>query len=328
MSASAKFARWLFLAIALSAAAIASAQTYPTKPIRIIIPFQPGSLLDVVARLTGDKVGEALGQKAVVEFMGGGNGIVGAQYVAKAAPDGYTLLFTTPSSQITPVYLMRSVPYDPLKDFTPIALTGEPLVCLAVTPSRADSFTELMAQAKRNPGKMSFSSTGNGSVFHLIGEQVNQIMGINIVHVAYKNAVQAFPDLASGQLEMSYTACSVIAPFVKSGKVKLLVQILPPGMKGRSAQYPDVPAITEVLPDYQKPPSWFAYLGPARLPRAIVNRLNAEIVKSLDVPEIRSKLEESGLYIMRATPEQFEASYRAGFDIYAGAVKAAGLKPE
>ncbi len=315
------------LAAAASAASIA--QSYPVKPVRVIIPFQPGSTLDVVGHLTADKLTEALGQKFVVDFMGGGNGVVGAQFVARSAPDGYTLLLTTPSSQITPVYLLRSVPYDPRKDFTPIIANAEPVTCLTVAPSLGvASLKELIDLARRSPGKLSFASSGNGSVFHLMGEQMNQAAGIRIVHVPYKNAAQAVPDVAGGQPEMVYSACNNVRPFAASGKLKIIAQFLPAGVAGRFSRYPDVPSVTETLPNFKKPPSWIAYFGPAGMPSAVVARINAETVKALNTPEVRAKVEDAGLILIANTPEQFAAMYQAGFDIYADAVKAAGLKPE
>ena len=176
--------RFAAAVLACSAAILpiaACAQAFPAKPLRVIIPFQPGSTLDVVGHLTAGKMEEALGQKVVVEFMGGGNGVVGAQYVARSSADGYTLLLTTPSSQITPVFLLRSVPYDPRKDFTPIVANVEPVTCLSVSPALpVAGMKELVELAKKSPGKLSFASSGNGSVFHLMGEQVNRAAGIEI----------------------------------------------------------------------------------------------------------------------------------------------------
>ena len=316
-------------AAVLCAPHVLYAQSFPARPIHVIIPFQPGSTLDVVGHLTAGKMEEGLGQKVVVEFMGGGNGVVGAQYVARSAPDGYTLLLTTPSSQITPVYLLRSLPYDPRKDFTPIVANVEPVTCLTVSPALGvGNLKELIELARRSPGKLSFASSGNGSVFHLMGEQVNQVAGIRTVHVPYKNAAQALPDVSSGQPEMVYSACNNVRPFAASGKLKILAQFLPAGFPGRFARFPDVPSVTETLPDYQKPPSWIAYFGPAGVPQAVVSRINAAVVRGLNAPDVRSKLEEAGLFLIGNTPEQFKSMYQAGFEIYANAVKAAGLKPE
>ena len=318
-------------AVSLIAAAItsSSAQTYPVKPIRVIIPFQPGSTLDVVGNLTAGRLEQSLGQKVVVEFMGGGNGVVGAQAVTRAAADGYTLLLTTPSSQITPVFLLRSVPYDPRKDFTPIVANVEPVTCLSVSPALpAVNLKELVEYAKRNPGKLSFASSGNGSLFHLMGEQFNRAADVETLHVPYKNAAQALPDVAGGQPEMLYSACNNVRQFMQSGKLKVLAQFLPSGFQGRFSRFPEIPSVTETLPAYAKPPSWIAYFGPAGLPPAIVSRINSETVKGLNTPDVKEKLEAAGLFLIGNTPEQFAAMYQAGFDIYAAAVKAAGLKPE
>jgi tripartite-type tricarboxylate transporter receptor subunit TctC len=304
-------------------------QGFPGKPVRVIIPFQPGSTLDVVGHLTAGKMEEGFGQKVLVEFMGGGAGLVGAQYVSRAAPDGHTLLLTTPSSLITPVYLLRSVPYDPRKDFTPIVANVEPVTCLSVSPSLpVSSLRELIDLAKKNPGKLSFATSGNGSVFHFMGEQINRAAGIETVHVPYKNAAQALPDVSGGQPEMVYSACNNTRPFMAAGKLKVIAQFLPLGFSGRFARFPDIPSATETLPNYQKPPSWIAYFGPAGMPQAVVARINAEAVRAINSPDVKAKFEEAGLYPIGNTPEQFAVMYQAGFEIYANAVKAAGLKPE
>ena len=310
--------------------AVSCAQDFPLKPVKVVVPYSAGGPTDLMARAIAKYMAHATGQMFTIENRGGAGGTIGTAAVARSAPDGYTLLFTTPSSQITPVYLTRSMPFDPRNDFTPIAVTGEPVACLGVNPKvpGANSFRELMENARRSPAKMSFASSGNGSVFHLVGEQVNQIAGVNITHVPYKAAAQSFTDVVAGQLEMVYASCNSLQSFAAAGKMRLAVQILPAGIKGRSPRLAEVPSMTELLPDYVKPPSWFAYFGPAGISRTIVDRLNTEIVKSLDVPDIRARLEDSGLYIMRFSAGQFEATYREGFDTYAKAVKAAGLKPE
>lgn len=316
-------------AVCLAAPLACVAQAYPAKPIHLIIPFPPGSSLDLVARSVGGKIEEAMSAKLIIEHRGGGNGMVGAESVARSAPDGYTLMFTTPSSQVSPVYLTRGLTYDPIKDFTPIAGVVEAVTAIAVAPSfPANSIKELIDYARRNPGKLSYGSSGNGSYFHLLGEHFNNATGIDIVHTAYKNIATAVSDVAGGHLPMVYTAVASTRPLIAAGKMKVIGVFLPFGYPGRYPQMPQHASVNETLPDYRKPPSWFAYFGPAGMAGQQVTRLNSEILKGANTPEVKKILEEAGFVILSGSPQEFGALYRETFEVYGRIVKAAGLKPE
>ena len=313
----------------IAAPLLAFSQAYPVKPIRVVIPFPPGGSYDLISQLVKSKVDDVFGQRMIIDHVGGGNGMVGAEQVARSKPDGYTLLFTTPSSQITPVYLNKYVPYDPVKDFTPIAPTIEPVTCLAVHSSvPANSTKELIDYAKRYPKKLLFGSSGTGSFFHLVGELFKISENIDIVHVPYKNVATAASDTAGGHIPMTFIAVTSALPFVAQGNMKVLALLFPPGYTGRFSAMPNVPSITETLPDFEKPASWFAYFGPADMQSAVVQRLNVEIVKAINAPDLRPKLDEAGVVIIGTTAQQFASAYKAGFAAYAKITKAAGIVPE
>ena len=313
------------LALCLAAPLPVLSQTFPARPIRMIVPFPPGPALDLVARLVAIKMGESLGQPIVVENRSGANGAIGSELVARAAPDGYTLLAATASTHVTSVFLTRTLPYDPQKDFAPFPASVEPVTCLAVNASvPANSVKELIEYARRNPGKLSYGSSGVGSVFHMMGELFKQTTGVDIVHVPYKGGAPAMSDVAAGQVTMTLISVSSANPHMRRGKVKILATLEP----GRYAGLPGMPSIIESVPAFLKPASWFGFFGPAGLPQPIVARLNAEMVKALNAPEVRAKLEDVGFAVIGDTPEQFAALIRAGMRQYGAIIKAAGIQPE
>ena len=303
----------------------AGAQTWPTKPIRLIVPFPPGPALDLVARLVGNKMNEALGQPVVIENRSGANGAVGSEFVARAAPDGYTVLAGTAGTHVTSVFLVKTLPYDPVKDFTPITAAVEPVTCLTVHVSvPATSVKELIDYAKRNPGKLSYGSSGVGSVFHLMGELFRQTTGVELVHVPYKGVAPAVADLVGGHIPMVFTSISAVQPYEKGGQIRTLAILEP----ARFPAMPDIPSISETIPAFKKPSSWFGFFGPPGLPAPILARLNAEMVKALRTPEVRSKLEEAGLAVIADTPDEFATLLKAGIDQYGQIIKTAGIQPE
>jgi len=312
------------LAALLAAPLWVSAQGYPTKPLRMVVPFPPGGV-DVTGRLISNKLSELLGQPVVLENRGGANGMIGSEFVAHSPADGYTILMTTPSTHITAVFLSKNVPYDPIKDFTPIVCALEPATVLIVPPALpVNSVNELIDYARRNPGKVSYSSSGIGSVFHLMGEAFADVAGIQIVHVPYKGTGPALADVVAGRIEMSFNALSTVRPQSSTGKVKILAV----AEKQRYSGLPGTPTVSEQLPGFEKPQSWFGFFGPAGLPRPISLRLNAEIMKAVNAPDVRPKLDESALFVIGGSPEDFAALMKRGFEIYGKVVKAAGLKPE
>ena len=315
-----------FCLLALVGLAQAAAQSWPTaKPIAMVVPFPPGPALDLVARLVGAKLSEALGQTVVIENRTGANGTVGSSLVARAAPDGYTLLAATAGTHATAVHLMKSLPYDPLKDFTPIAAAVEPVTCLAVNSELpVNSVEELIAYAKSRPDELSFGSSGVGSVFQMMGELFNQTAGVRIKHVPYRGVAPAMQDVISGHIPMVFISVSNAVPATQTGRVKILAVLEPM----RYSKLPQIRSMSEIMPAFQKPSSWFGFLGPAGLPRDIAARLSAEIVKALNAPDVVAKLEDNGMAVLGGTPDQFAALMQDGIARYGAIIKAAGIQAE
>jgi len=314
------------LALVFALSAPASAQTALSgKPITIVVPFPPGPSLDLVARLTGARLAEALGQPVVVENRTGANGTLGASAVARAAPDGQTLLFTTASTQVTAVHLMKSVPYDPLKDFTPIVAAVEPVTCLIVNSALpVNSVAELVAYAKARPGMLSYGSSGVGSVFHLVGELFNQTAGVSINHVPYRGVAPALQDVVAGHIPIAFLSISNALALGDNAGIKILAVLEP----HRFARRPDIPSISEAVPAFRTPSSWFGVFGPAGLPIPMVTRLNGEIIKTLAAADVKAKLDENGLTVIGGSPEDFRALIVDGLSRYGAIIRAAGIKPE
>jgi tripartite-type tricarboxylate transporter receptor subunit TctC len=258
----------------LAARVPASAQqTWPTaKPITIVVPVPPGPTVDMIARLVASKLSEALGQTVIVDNRSGANGTIGSAIVAHAAPDGYTLLAATPASHVTAVHLTKDLPFDPVKDFTPIMAAAEPLTALVVNAELpVNSVQELIAYAKANPGKLSYGSSGIGSVFHLTGELFNRTAGVNITHVPYRGVTQPMQDVAAGHIQSLHISLSSARGILASGKAKVLAILEP----RRYAKLPNIPSMSEIIPAFRKPSTWFGFFGPAKLLPDIVARLNA-----------------------------------------------------
>jgi len=322
--------RWLAAFVfAIAASAPAAAQTatpnWPAKPITLIVPFPPGPALDLVARLVGAKVGETLGQSVVVENRTGANGTLGANAVARAAPDGSTLLITTASTHVTAVHLMKNLPYDPVKDFSPIAAAVEPVTCLVVNSALpVDSVAELMAYAKARPGELSYGSSGVGSVFHLMGELFNQSAGVKINHVPYRGVAPALQDVVAGHIPMAFLSISNALAVADAKTVKILAVLEPTRFSGR----PEIPSMSDVLPAFRKPTSWFGFFGPPGLPAPMASRLNAEIVTALNAPDVLPKLRDNGMAVLGGSPADFKALIEDGIVRYGAIIKAAGVQPE
>jgi tripartite-type tricarboxylate transporter receptor subunit TctC len=304
----------------------AVAQTWPVaRPVTMVVPFPPGPALDLVARLVGGKIGDAVGQTVVVENRSGANGTIGASLVARAAPDGYTLLAATAGTHVTAVHLMKHLPYDPLKDFAPIVAAVEPVTCLAVHSAvPVDTVEELIAYARSHPDELSYGSSGLGSVFHMMGELFNQTAGVRIKHVPYRGVAPAMQDVISGHIPMVFISVSNAIPAMQTGRVKILAVLEPT----RYPKLPQVRSMSEIVPAFQKPSSWFGFFGPAGLPREIVTRLNIEMVKALDASDVRGKLEDNGMTVIGGTPEQFGALIQDGIVRYGAIIKATGIQAE
>ena len=314
------------LARVMAFTAPASAQTAPSgRPITMVVPFPPGPSLDLVARLTGAKLADALGQPVVVENRTGANGTLGANAVARAAPDGRTLLFTTASTQVTAVHLMKNLPYDPVKDFTPIIAAVEPVTCLIVNSTLpVSSVGELVAYAKARPGALSYGSSGVGSVFHLVGELFNQTAGVSINHVPYRGVAPALQDVVAGHIPMAFLSISNAPALGDNAGIRILAVLEPQ----RFARRPDIPSMSEAVPAFHKPSSWFGVFGPAGLPSPTVARLNGEIIRALAAADVKAKLDENGLAEIGGSPENFRALIVDGLARYGAIIRAAGIKPE
>jgi tripartite-type tricarboxylate transporter receptor subunit TctC len=315
---------WFVLCL-VAMLAPASAQTWPLRPITMVVPFPPGPGLDLLARLVGVKLGEALGQNIVVENRTGANGMIGANLVARAPPDGYTLLMSTASTHVTAVYLMKNLAYDPIKDFTPILAAVEPVTCLVVGSALpVNSVPELIAYAKAHPGELSYGSSGVGSVFHLMGELFNQTAGVKINHVPYRGVAPALQDVIAGNIPMAFLSVANVLGVADQGRVKVLAVLEPQ----RFALRPQIPSMSEVLPAFRKPSSWFGLFGPAGLAAPITARLNAEAGKALNAPDVLPKLHDNGMAVIGGTPDDFKALIVDGIARYGTIIKAAGIQPE
>jgi len=311
------------LALAAWVDLAAGQPAYPARPIRSIITVAGGA--DIIARLVAQGVAGSLGQPVVVETQSGAGGAIGAEAVARAAPDGYTIMLTSASALVMNRFLSKSARVDPLKDFTPITKAFETIAVVVTTPAQPfASMRELIAYAKRSPGKLSYGTSGVGTTHHLSGESIHLLTGIDWVHVPYKGGPPVLTDLVGGQIQVGFSVLATAAPFVASGKVKLLAVN---GTK-RYHVIPDVPTISEELPGYEPPPTWAGYFGPAGMPPAVVSRLHDEIVRVLESPAVRAKAEEIGFPIATSTPEELNATIRRDVEYTAGIVKAVGIRPE
>jgi tripartite-type tricarboxylate transporter receptor subunit TctC len=311
--------------LALAHAQTLSTQNWPARPITIVVPFPPGPGLDLLARLAGAKLSEQLSVNVVVENRTGANGMIGANFVARAAPDGNTLLMTTASTHVTAVWLMKNLSYDPLKDFTPIVAAVEPVTCLVVNGKLpVNSVGELIAYAKARPGELSFGSSGVGSVFHLMGELFNQTAGVKINHVPYRGVAPALQDVIAGNIPMAFLSISNVLGLADQGGVKILAVLEPK----RFALRPQIPSMSEVLPAFRKPSSWFGVMGPAALPAPVTGRLNTEIIKALNAPDVSGKLNDNGLSVIGGSPAEFRALIEDGIARYGAIIKAAGIEAE
>lgn len=279
----------------------APAQTYPNRPIRAVVPVSPGGGTDTVGRLVAAKLSEGLGQPIVVDNRGGGGGVVGTDLVAKAAADGYTLLVGSITTNAVNPALYKKLPYDHIRDLAPLSLIGTvPNTLVVHTSVPARSVKEFIAYAKANPGKLSYGSSGIGSAPHLSMELMKSMAGINLLHVPYKGAGAALTDVLGGQLQALCSSLAGLLPHIKSGRVRAL------GMttRTRNAQLPDVPTLAEDgIPGYEVT-IWYALFAPARIPQAVLNRLNRETVKALNSADLKERLTLQGLDVASSTPEE------------------------
>ncbi len=310
-------------AVTVAASALAQAPAYPSKPIRLVVPFPPGGATDILARDVAQRLTEAWGQSVVVDNRPGAGGNIGTELVAKAAPDGYTLEMGTVGTHAINASLYAKMPYDPVKDFAPVILVAGVPNVLVVNPSLpVNSVAELIAYAKANPGKLNFASSGNGTSIHLSGELFKVMAGVQMVHVPYKGSAPAVQDLIAGQVQLMFDNLPPSLPQIRAGKLRALAVT----SATRAPALPDVPTIAEAgLPGFEAS-SWFGILAPAGTPPAIVAKLNTEIGKWLATPEAQEKLRSQGASPAGGSPEDFAKHIAAETTKWAKVVKDSGAK--
>jgi tripartite-type tricarboxylate transporter receptor subunit TctC len=315
--------RAAFLALATVAPG-AFAQSYPTKPVKIIVPFAPGGPADIYARVIGEKLQGALGQAFVIEDRPGGGAIVGTDAVAKSAPDGYTLLMMSNTHTVNES-LFAEKPYQLMRDLVPVAPINYSDLVMVVHPSvPANTLREFIALAKAKPGSLNYASSGPGTPYHMAGELFKAMAGIDIVHIPYKGSSGARTDILGGQVQMMFDAITTMAPNVRAGKLRAL------GTSGkvRSAVLPEVPTLSEAgVPGYDAV-IWLGIMAPAGTPRAIVERLNNEITRAANSPETKEAWARQGAVSMSMTPEEFGRYMREDIEKWARIVKISGAKPD
>ena len=309
---------------ALIAASTAASQTYPVKPVRVIVPFPAGGGTDLFARAIAQKLSGAMGQQFVVDNRSGAGGAIGCELVAKAQPDGYTLLITSSSTHSINPHLTRKPLYDPLRDFLPIANIASAPNVLVVHPSvPARAVKELVALAKSRRGQLNYASNGTGTLSHLTGELFKLRTGTQIMHVPYKGGPPALIDLVSGQVSLLFTAVPTASVHMRAGRLRALAVT---GAK-RLELLKELPTVAETIPDFESV-QWWGFFGPAGLPADLVSKLNAEVVKNLQDAEVRSRFAAEGAEAVGGTPAQFAAFFKADYETWRKVVNEAGVRPE
>ena len=305
---------------------VANAQTgsYPNKPIRIIIPFPPGNTTDLMARLIAPKLSERLGQQVIVENRPGASGMLGLDLVAKSTPDGYTIGAGQGGNLVVLPHTSKNMPYDALKDFSPIAVsTTNYLVVVGSTGAPFKTLPEMISWARANPGKLTVATNGEGGFPHLIFEHLRMMGNFSFNHIPYKGSAQIATDLIGGQVQAGVDGVTGLTPHIKSGRINLLAVT----SKNRASQWPDAPAASEAVPGYESG-GWFGFVGPAGMPRDIVNRLNDEINRAMKSPDVTDKLIASGLNMVYESPDYFGEIIKSDFAKYGKLVRDIGFKPQ
>lgn len=320
--------KWLNFLLMLSGMAAscggAYAQDYPNKTVRLIVGFAAGGAPDIVARMLGQRLSESLGQQFIVENRPSAGGITGSLAVAKATPDGYTLLVADVSQLAIAPFVFSSVPYDSLKDFAPISLAAVVPLFFAVQPSLPiNTFQDLIAYAKARPGQLNYGSAGIGTIHHLATEAIKASLGLDIVHVPYKGGGQSVPAFLSGEVSLLASALSALGPHARAGKARLLAV----GATQRFRIAPEVPTVSEFIPGYDFS-SEIGVLAPAATPPAVVSRLSQEIIRALKHPDGLARLAAMGADAAGTTPEAYADNIRRNVEKYSKAVKISGAKAE
>lgn len=312
------------IGIAALAAPFAHAESYPNKPITLIVPFPPGGPTDLVARVLAQTMSGQMGQQIIVDNRGGANGNIGSAAVAKAAPDGYTVLYNTSSITLSPA-LYKSLPYDVQRDLAPVGLTATVPLALVVNPAiPANNVKEFIAYAKANPGKLSYGSAGNGNITHLGAFQFLQANGIQAVHIPYKGSAPADADLVGGQIQFMTDTINSVAGFVREKRLRLLAVTT----TKRTSLFPDTPTMAESgLPGFDVS-AWQGLMVPANTPEPIIKRLNAEMSKALQNPEVLKKLAAQGAIPLGSTPQEYGDYIKAELSRWSAIVKQTGVSLE
>jgi tripartite-type tricarboxylate transporter receptor subunit TctC len=308
--------------IALVVTSNAFAQSYPVKPIRLVLPYPPGGGTDVIARPLAQKLTEQLGQQVIVDNRGGAGGNIGMEFVAKSPADGYTLLFALTAQYAVNPSLYPKLPYDPVRDYAPISLLANAPYLLVVHPALpAKSVAELVALVKARPGQLSYSSSGNGSGAHLAGEMLRSLAHVEIVHVPYKGAGPAMPDLIAGQVQLSFITYTAAGPHIKTSRLRALGVTT----AKRSPTLPDLPAIGETVAGYDSA-VWYGFAAPAGTPPEIVSKLNTEVLRVLAAPDFRSRITLEAVSPIGSTPEEFGSFMKSEIVRWAKVVRDSGAK--
>lgn len=312
------------LCVTLACATTAGmAETWPSKPIRMIVGFPPGGGADIVARVVGAELGKSLGQSVVIDNRGGANGVIGTQELAKAAPDGYTLMLTI-SSHVTNALLYPKAPYDAMKDFAPVSLVASSPFVLVVNPQLpVNNVADLVALAKAQPGRINYGSPGNGSTQHLFHALMNLSAGIDMTHVPYRGGAPMANDLLAGLVQVGFTTPLFSQPLLQQGRLKALAVT----SKRPIAQLPNVPPIGDTLRGYEAE-VWYGVIAPAGAPRAVIDRLSAEIARIVHAPAVRDKLVAQAAEPIGSTPDQFAAVMESELKKWSAVIRQTGVRAE
>jgi tripartite-type tricarboxylate transporter receptor subunit TctC len=299
--------------------------TYPNRPLQLVVTVPPGGAADLVARLVGAKLADALGQPVIISNRGGAGGTIAAAAVAKSDPDGYTLLLNTITTHGIGPHIYASLPYDPTKDFAPVILVAKlPLIMTVNADLPAFSVKDVIALARARPGELTFPSSGNGGAPHLAGELFKSLTGTDLLHVPYRGSGPAVVDLVAGRIAIMFDATPSLLPFITTGKLRVLAAASPE----RHRLLPDIPTFAELGLPRMDIALWYGIAAAAGTPRPIVQRLNTELVKILDMPDIRQSLADQGADVKSGSPEDFGTFMRDEQARWGVVVKQAGIKPE
>lgn len=304
--------------------AFAQAQPYPGRPIRVIVPFPPGNTMDIMSRLIAPKMSERLGQQIIVENRPGASGMLGLDLVAKAPPDGYTIGAGQGGNLTVLPHTSKNCPYDPLKDFAPIAISTTNYLGIVANPNAPfKTIGEMVRYAKANPGRLTVATNGEGGFPHLGFEHLRSMAGFTYTHVPYKGSAAIATDVIGGQVQAAMDGITGMAPHIKSGRLRLVAVT----NKTRVDLWPGVPAAAEDVPGYESG-GWFGYVAPAGTPREIVMKLNDEINRAMKQSDVTQKLEAAGLLVVAEPPEHFAKVIKSDYDKYGRLVKMIGFKPQ